>query len=76
MNVFFEAPQTLHGPLEDIIIFADCKAQPVLYNVGILGSEEFGRGDGGDTDLLDEEPAELKVPGSLCDVWWELVVLG
>lgn len=44
--------------------------------MGVLVGIELGRRDGGDADLLDQEPAELEVAGAAGDVGREGVAFG
>lgn len=73
-DILLQASQTLLGSLEDIVVFADRKAEIVLSNVGVGISVELRRRNGGNANLVDKEPAELEVAGAIGNVGWEGIV--
>lgn len=75
LHILLQTSQPLLGLLKDIIIFANREPQPILHNVCIRIREEFGRWNGGYSQLFDEEPAELEIPGSIRNMWWECVII-
>lgn len=73
-DILLQAPQALLGSLEDIVVFADRKAEVVLSNVGIVISVKLGGRNGSNADLVDEEPAKLEVARTTGNVGWEGIV--
>lgn len=73
-DILLQAPQALLGSLEDIVVFADCKAEVVLSNVGVVISVKLCGRNGSNADLVDEEPAKLEVARTTGNVGWEGIV--
>jgi len=75
-NELLQAPQSLLGGLENIIVLAHGEAEIVLGNVGIGLRIELGRRDAGHANFVDEEPAELKIARAAGHMRREWIIFG
>lgn len=76
LNILLQPPQSLFGQLQHIIRLAHREPQVIFHNLAVLIRIELGRWDGRHTDLLDQEPRQLKVSWAAGHMRRERVVLG
>lgn len=74
LHILPQPPQSLLRPLQNIILLADRKPQPIFRHPRILLRIKFRRRDRRKSQLHDQEPAEFEVTRSLRDMWWEVVI--
>ncbi len=76
LQKLLQPPQPLLSILQHLIRLAHSKPQIVLHNRAVSVGVELARRDGGDAQLLDQEPGELEVARPLGHVRREGVVGG
>lgn len=75
LDKLLQTPKSLLSQLQHVVRLAHSEAEIIFDNVGIGVGEEFGRRNGSDPKLLDEEPSQLEVARPACHVGWKRVVL-
>lgn len=63
-NILLQAPQSLLGSLQNIIVLADSEAEIVLGNVSIGIGVELRRRNCSNANLVDQEPTKLEITGA------------
>lgn len=75
LDILLQTAQSLLCSLKDVVVLANSKTEVILGNVLIRIGVELSRRDGSNSNLMDEEPAEFEVAGTVGHMRRELVVL-
>jgi hypothetical protein len=73
-NVLLQAAQPLLCSLQNIIVLADSEAEIIFSDMGIGIGVELRRWNGSDANLVNQEPTELEVTGTVGHNGWEGIV--
>lgn len=75
-DILLQTAQSLLGGFKDVVVLAHRESKVILGDVGVRIGVELRRGDRGDTDFVDEEPAKLEVARATGHMRREGIVLG